>query len=119
MTLPPNTASPAAMMVTVAFGEILVIAHSGRGSWSCSWYRLRVSVMQRPVGIISDAGTAGLFPGGESKRDTLVAGHDGWDWRGSQLVLLDKEVGHAPQHLLEQDAEFEADDVGGHAAVAA
>ena len=28
MALPPNMASPAAMMVTIAFGEILVIAHS-------------------------------------------------------------------------------------------
>jgi hypothetical protein len=28
MALPPNRASPAAMMVTIAFGEILVIARS-------------------------------------------------------------------------------------------
>ena len=43
---------------------------------------------------VGDAGTAYLFPGHEYKRHMLVAGYDGWHWRGSQPGLHDAEVGH-------------------------
>ena len=69
--------------------------------------------------IVSDAGTACLFPGRENKRHMLVAGHDAWRRRGSQPRLLDAEVGQATQYLLKQGSEFEPNHIGGHAAVAA
>ena len=59
------------------------------------------------------------FSGYENKRHMLVAGHDGWHWRGSQPGLLDAEVGHATQYLLKHDPEFEANHIGAHAAVGA
>ena len=68
---------------------------------------------------VGGAGTAYLFPGHENKRHMLVAGHDGWHWRGSQPGLLDAEVGHATQYLLKHDPEFEANHIGAHAAVGA